>query len=434
MDQRDFLINEVNRSMKATAYLNPDNTVSLFAAGGQALVVGSSTAQLSTRADPLDPSKLQLVLGTQGALIPIDGATLGGGELGGLVEFRDQDLAATRARLGQMAAALATHYNRLQHAGVDATGASGPATQDMFTITPPVVTSATDNAGSARLSVALQDGALVQASDYTITRQSGSWLVTRASDNTTTSYASLPQTIDGLSIDIASGSAAVGDRFLVRSGSLMASGFSMSLSSPSKLANASSMTPQLGSTNGGDLAVQRFTHDASAANANAAVTITFTSPTTFDISGSGTGNLTGQPYTPGMSLQFNGWSMQLRGNPQAGDTLSLAPTASTASDNRNAQAMLEGVDRAISGGRSLVDQYADLIADVGSRAGIAQVAADMSSQSFADAKSVRDAVSGVNLDEEAARLLQFQQSYQAAARLIQTAQTMFDAILQAAGR
>jgi flagellar hook-associated protein 1 len=433
MDQRDFLVTEVNKSIRANAYINPDNTVSLFASGGQALVVTGSVAKFTTRADPMDPTKQQLVMSTLGAAVPVDGGSLGGGELSGLLEFRDSDLAAAKASLGQMAAALATRFNELQRRGVDANGASGASSQNMFTITPPVVTTATDNTGTANLNVAMADGSAVQASDYSISRQSAGWLVTRTSDNSSTLYTSLPQTIDGLTISQAGGSANIGDRFLVRSGSMMASGFSMSLSSSSKIASGYGLMPQFGSTNQGDVALQAFTHDGSAANSAAPVSITFTSPTTYNITGAGTGNLTGQTYTPGTPLQFNGWSLSLKGNPVAGDTLRLDPTAAATTDNRNARAMLEAVDGNIAGGRSLTDRFSELIADVGSRASIASVSANMSQQAFNDAKTVRDNISGVNLDEEAARLMQYQQAYQAAAKLLQTAQTLFDTILQTAG-
>jgi flagellar hook-associated protein 1 FlgK len=54
----------------------------------------------------------------------------------------------------------------------------------------------------------------------------------------------------------------------------------------------------------------------------------------------------------------------------------------------------------------------------------------LSQQALADQSSV----SGVNLDEEAARLIQFQQSYQAAAKVLQVAQSLFDTLLNAAGQ
>jgi flagellar hook-associated protein 1 len=433
MDQRDFIVSEINKSIRATAYINPDNTASLFAASGQALVVGGSVASFSTQADPVDPTRQQLVLTTLGSTVDVDGTTLGGGELAGLIAFRDEDLASARARLGQISVALASEFNALQKAGIDGTGSVGAANQDMFSFTSPLVTAATNNTGNASLNVSIADGSQVLASDYSISRQAGSWLVTRTSDGTTTSYASLPQTIDGLTLSAGTGSANVGDRFLLRSGSVMASGFSLSLSSPARLASGLALTPQLGGANAGDVKVQAFDHDASAPNGSAAVNLTFTSATTFDISGPGIGSLTNQTYTPGQAIQFNGWSLTLQGSPRAGDSLSLATTASPSTDNRNARAMLEALDKGISGGRSATDRYSELIADVGSRAGIARVSAQMSEQSLQDTQSVRDAISGVNLDEEAARLMQFQQAYQAAAKIIQTAQSMFDTLLQAAG-
>jgi flagellar hook-associated protein 1 FlgK len=51
-----------------------------------------------------------------------------------------------------------------------------------------------------------------------------------------------------------------------------------------------------------------------------------------------------------------------------------------------------------------------------------------------EARAALASTTGVNLDEEAARLIQFQQSYQAAAKVLQVAQSVFDILLQATSR
>jgi len=125
--------------------------------------------------------------------------------------------------------------------------------------------------------------------------------------------------------------------------------------------------------------------------------------------------------------------MTLKGTPAAGDTITLGATSSPSTDNRNARALYDATDAALVGGQSLNDAYADLVADVGSRARQATVASNQSSAMLTNAKEARDSVSGVNLDEEAARMLQLQQAYQAAARLISTSQSMFSTLIQAVG-
>ena len=83
---------------------------------------------------------------------------------------------------------------------------------------------------------------------------------------------------------------------------------------------------------------------------------------------------------------------------------------------------------------TLSDGYASAIAQVGTRTQSALFAAEMSTTIAANLERDRTAVSGVNLDEEAARLIQYQQAYQASSKMIQIAQNIFDSLLQGMGR
>jgi flagellar hook-associated protein 1 FlgK len=178
--------------------------------------------------------------------------------------------------------------------------------------------------------------------------------------------------------------------------------------------------------------VTAFGIDANDPNLTAPVSIQFTSATTFNVTGTGTGNPVGVSYTPGMTLQYNGWRMTLLGTPANGDSFSVTATANPAIDNRNAREMVALGDRFLVDGQRPGDAFSELIADLGSRSQSNKAAETLSTRSLADAESARAEVSGVNLDEEAARLLQFQQAYQAAAKIISAAQNMFDTLLQAA--
>jgi flagellar hook-associated protein 1 FlgK len=83
-----------------------------------------------------------------------------------------------------------------------------------------------------------------------------------------------------------------------------------------------------------------------------------------------------------------------------------------------------------SGGQTVTDAYASALANIGVRVQSAKASADQSASIASDAKTAQASQAGVNLDEEAARLLQYQQSYQAAAKILQVAQTIFDSLLQ----
>jgi flagellar hook-associated protein 1 FlgK len=122
--------------------------------------------------------------------------------------------------------------------------------------------------------------------------------------------------------------------------------------------------------------------------------------------------------------------------PRNGYRLTVEPTpaSAVASNNGNALAMLALRDAPVVGGLSVTESYAQAIASVGVRVQGARSAAEISTAVAAQAEQARSSESGVNLDEEAARLIQFQQSYQAAAKVLQVAQSLFESLLQAAAR
>ncbi len=91
-------------------------------------------------------------------------------------------------------------------------------------------------------------------------------------------------------------------------------------------------------------------------------------------------------------------------------------------------------DAKIFDGATLSDGFAGAMAQIGTRTQSAQFAATLSSSIAANLERDRTAVSGVNLDEEAARLIQYQQAYQASAKMLQIAQNIFDNLLQGLGR
>jgi flagellar hook-associated protein 1 FlgK len=84
------------------------------------------------------------------------------------------------------------------------------------------------------------------------------------------------------------------------------------------------------------------------------------------------------------------------------------------------------------GGLSFTEAYIAALADVGVRAQGA-VATAAISDARTQAEAARADRAGVNLDEEAARLIQYQQSYQAAAKVLQIAQQVFSQLLDIAG-
>jgi len=165
-----------------------------------------------------------------------------------------------------------------------------------------------------------------------------------------------------------------------------------------------------------------------------AVTITFTSPTTFGVTGVTTGSPTvGVPYTSGDIISYNGWNFAISGTPAVGDSFTIGPNTNGVGDNGNMQkiAALQTKMTLASGTATFQDAYGQIVADVGTKTQAAGTSHDALNALLKQSTDARDAVSGVNLDEEAANMLKFQQAYQAAAKVISTSETVFQSLLTA---
>ena len=169
------------------------------------------------------------------------------------------------------------------------------------------------------------------------------------------------------------------------------------------------------------------------------VTLTFTSPTTYNVTGVGTGNPVGLTYTAGQPISYNGWTVELTGTPAASDVFTIMPTTLGVADNRNALKLsalqtdnIMGRDAGIFGSdptSTLQSAYSQMVSIVGSKTREIEVTARAQENLVAQARQAQQAVSGVNLDEEAAQLMRFQQAYQASAKVLQTATLLFDELL-----
>lgn len=174
------------------------------------------------------------------------------------------------------------------------------------------------------------------------------------------------------------------------------------------------------------------------ANISAPVTITFNAPpNTFNVSGAINGfPVTNVSYVPGQALSFNGWTVTISGTPIAGDIFTIRPNTNGLGDNRNGLklAELQTTPLVENSTLSYQDAYGALVADVGSRTHQLELTRSAQKVMYDQALNTQAAVSGVNLDEEAADLLRFQQAYQAAAKLIATSDSLFQTLLGAVSR
>lgn len=440
LDQRDQLIGELSKLVQVSTVNADDGRINVFVAGSQPLVLGQTANSLALQRDPVDSTQSRIVF-VQGSVSQTLPESSIGGELGGLMTFLTQDLPAMQNELGRMALAINTTVNTQHGLGVDLAG--NPGGNFFVPAADAVAMPATGNTGSAQLHTEVADPTALKASDYRIQFTATGVDIVRLSDGTINSFAGLPASLDGLNFELDSGSANVGDQYLVRPFAQAARNMQMALSSPNQLAAASPVKVEPGSANSGGVSIESLYAVEPSANLTDPVTITFLADGSFTATGLGPGNPApdnpGPPpsynYTPGQPLQFNGWSLTLRGTPAAGDSfdVSAAPPGTTSQNGGNAKAVLALRDLDTFDGVSLSDGYGSLLSHLGTAVQGAKFASEFSGQLATSTESARAAVSGVNLDEEAARLLQFQQSYQAAAKFLQVAQSAFDTLLQAMG-
>ena len=433
LDQRDAALQTLNSLIETHSVAQSDGTINLFTANGAPLLVGSSASQLNAVPDPSDASHLALSLTVAGQTQWMDRSSLGGGALGGLITLRDVDLQSALDETGRLAQVISSAVNGQQALGVDMNGQPGAP---IFSTPSPQTIPDSRNTGAATLSASIVDASALQARDYTVAWDGSNYNITRTSDGQTTSFASLPATLDGVSF-ASSGAPANGDRWTVRPTAPAATAFQALTVSPRQVATgyAASVQPAAGNT-GSVQAAQFDVVRSDPANAQAVSIVFNNPPTTVNITGLASGNLTNVPYTPGQPMppapaDYNGWRITLDGTPAAGDAFNVGPNPSPAADNRNALALGTLASQPLVDGATINDAYANLIADVGLRTQSAQDNATVSQAIEQDATTRQQSASGVNLDEEAANLLRFQQAYQASAKIIQASQTLFDALLAA---
>lgn len=447
LDQRDQLIKELSGLVQVTTLPADDGTVGVFLAGGQRLVLGREAVTLSAVADEYDISRVALAVTEQGQTRALPASLVTGGSIGGLLRFQNEDLADARNALGRLAAATATRINEQQALGLDLRsppGAGAPLFSFGAPLALPAATNVRDASGNfvTPVALAIADASALQASEYELALDPstpGQYLLTRRSDGLVRSLAS-GDTVDGLTITVGPPAATAGERFLLQPLARAAVDLRRVLDDPNGIAAASPVQATAGLTNTGTASVDALTVVDPAIDPDQTATITFTSATgdyawelrdrvSNALLGSGTGT-----WQAGQPIALNGFELQLAGVPASGDSFGVARTTYPAQSNGNALALAALRDEGFVGGETVTDAYASVMAGVGIKVQTARTAADISAATAEAAQAQVDAQSGVNLDEEAARLLQFQQSYQAAAKILQVAQSVFDTLLQTAGR
>lgn len=477
LDQRDKLINDLNGLIKVSTSTNTDGSVNVFIGSGQQLVIGQLAMTMTSGASSADSGKTVVGLATiGGGVLELPERLIVGGKLGGLVEFRSETLELARNELGRVAASMALVFNAQHALGQDLLGNSGAAVQAFFTTTnagPSVIANSNNAPGTPPVASFLPPSfgpemaegnffTNLTTSDYRLTYDGANYSLTRLSDNqnvtlTATATPGLFVTDDGFSLAMPATDTA-GNSYLIQPTKNAAANISVSavVAADSRLvAAAVPFRTETGSNNSGTGTISAGVTVGTTPGFNPAtslpVTISFNSTTT-QLSFAGAGapanvlvKYPGQPevsaavpvaYQSGMVISFSGMSFSVSGGLNNGDSFSLQANPAATSDGRNALALgnLQTRNTVAGDGEqgksSFQSAYAQLVAGNGIKTRELKVAGEAQQAMLDQAQANRDALSGVNLDEEAANMIRFQQAYQASAKLLEVGKTLFDTLLQ----
>ena len=451
LDRRDALITELNKQVKATVTPGDNNTLTVSIGNGQPLIVGSKSFELAAMNSPTDQTRVTIGYVTGGKTTPLPESTLTGGALGAVLEFRTKSLDLAQNSLGRVAIALAQTFNDQHHLGLDANGNPGG---DVFTIPAAQVTKNVNNTltSTTEIKATISDASQLTTSDYKVEYDGASYNVIRMSDNKKTPIDPYPQTaaqtIDGIDFAI-TGDADAGDSFLVRPTINGAADFKLALTDQSQVAAAAPIATSVPLTNKGTGKISEGTVDKNYLKSPLTGPVTLTYGAKADGSGALTGFPDGQeismtlngatttypagsevPFKDGASYTAGGMSFTLNGAPLAGDTFKIEKNTGTG-DTRNASLLgaLQSKNILDGGKATYQSAYANLVGTIGNKTREVQVNAEASAALLAQAQTQASNVSGVNLDEEAANLLKYQQAYQASGKVMQIADTLFDTLL-----
>ncbi len=468
LDTRDKLVNDLSKLIDVAVVRQDGGQYNLFVGSGQTLVLGDRTATMAAVQSAADLTRTAVALvGVDGQPIELRDGEVGGGALGGALAFRSQSLAGTQNSIGRLATVLAAAFNEQHAAGVDLRGEPGGDFFDLYGPSAgPVVYRNTNsqNANPLQLTAAIDDAGALTTSDYQVqVKETGgmpafTFSVTRLSDGQqidfepSTPDLSADGTIQFDGVELSWGAGATlqaGDSYLVVPTRYAARNIDVAVTDPVKIAASEApVTSSAAPDNSGTGAISAPALGAGYGSSPLAADVTLSYdagppatlsgfPATAAVTVTTPLGLTtvypaGDPvdYTPGASISFGGVTFTIGGAPAPGDTFTLTPHPTGVSDPSNAL-RLAALQRAtlVGGTATFNGAYARLVSEVGNKAMEVEVAYTSQSSLAGQVRASLDAVAGVNQDEETANLLQYQQMYQANAKVIQAASTMFDTIL-----
>jgi flagellar hook-associated protein 1 FlgK len=469
LDQRDQMVNELNKLIKVSTTSNSDGSYNVFIGSGQQLVVGSTCQEMTAKASAADPTRIAIGIKTAAGAQELPEYLITGGQLGGLLSFRSESLDAVSNEIGRVAASFALTVNAQHSLGQDLLGqiaGDSGFVGNIFTLSAPKITANAFNSGSGSLTASFSApnapsgptfsgnfSTDLTPSDYQVTfGAGGAYTVTRLSDNQSVAsgVGAGTVTFDGLTLDIAV-VGNNGDKFKLQPFSEIARNIAVDSrisADPRLIAAAAPVQVTEGVANTGSLKISQGVvgvgYTAPAAGSPIALSVDSTSLQ--GVPGAWTAVYSDGTQVPGSgdisllngtatlaSFSFNNMSFEVTGSPPTAgsDTFSLQRNTSGVQDGRNAVlfANLQTQNTTAGGTATYQSAYARIVADNGIRTREAKVQLDAQTAVLDQAQATRESLSGVNLDEEAANMIKYQQAYQASSKILEIGNKLFDTIL-----
>ncbi|VAW94108.1 Flagellar hook-associated protein FlgK [hydrothermal vent metagenome] len=492
LDQRDTVLKELSELINVTTKEQDDGSMNVFIGNGQTLVLGLSPAKLDAVVNEFDSSKVDVVFVGEGSTTDIT-KFISGGELGGLLEFQADIINGSQNELGRISLALATTFNEQHESGLDLNSEFGKKFFTGLNNTMPEVISGTQNKGNYQLSAKVTDVSKITASDYRLEYTGNEYLLIRLNDNVTLKqFPEFPKdiSVDGFSLNILSGSSiASGDSFLIRPTHLAAKNINVLIDNSSEIAAASPVRARSSISNIGDAKLKLDFIDVNNLSGESESTVNLNEDGSVKISQSGqtaasriafnideavdkstepsnitvkilddnklqiiNNSVTSQagvsaskilsdpitydanqdlilsPVLAGKQLAV---TARLKGDLVAGDTFNIEFNEDAMGDNSNilSLANLHRANNLIEGRANFNQAYGELVSRVGTRTHELDINAQAQQVLLNQSIEAKEAVSGVNMDEEAAKLLRLQTQFKANAQVIAAADQTFQDIM-----
>ena len=490
LDARDEAVRQLSTYVGVNVVVQDNNTFNVSLGSGQPLVVGNTVNQLQAVPGRGDPNTFEIDFVSGGSRQNIT-STLSGGEVGGLLRYREDALKPSVNALGRLALSISEEVNTQLGQGLDLKGQVG---SNLFKdINDPSLTGlrvrpVAANTSNVSGDMRITDTSVLTTSDYRLDFDGTDFTARRLSDGaamTVTqgadgelSFTDSAGRDQGFSLTL-SGTPAAGDQFVLEPTRRGAAGISAELDQADQLAFAGPFKGEADLQNKGtgkitQPSLEGFTdnstpplaglsRDALAAvsqvgmrfdaASNAMVVDTPLPPGVTVTMLTADGQTVPGGVTPGQSndlkysIEVNVGGVQqsftvsqsISGRPENGDKFSIDFNKNGVSDNRNALKLADLQNKQVVGvdpnsansnsGMNFNNGYGDMVERVGTLTAQARRDDVATGAILQQSTDSRNSVSAVSLDEEAANLIQFEQYYNASAQVIQVARTLFDTLI-----